>query len=462
MPSQLEEKEHHYNRGENDLHDHPGNGTRTQGLSPRHVEKERVETEARESEGAGQDPPSSAEAGQPEQDPKPVDPATRRRRLALGMSLGAVVLIGIVGWWLYSRTYEDTDDAQVDTHINPIAARVNGTVVAVYTEDNQAVQAGQPLVDLDSNDAAVQVAQARANYEQALAQLNAEDPNLAITITSNLSDLSTAAAEVANAKAALSEAQRDYESSAAKLRQAQATNLKSQNDLIRYKKLLDQQEIAPSDYDQYLSQAHSEEANVDSSKAAAEAARQSIEERQAQLDRQQAKYAETSSNAPRQVVIKHANLANRKASVDSAKAQLDQALLNLQYCHVLAPVSGILMHRSAEVGGRISSGQQLFMIAQTASPWVTANFKETQVRKMRVGQPVKIKVDALDKTFQGTVESMPASTGDRASVLPAENATGNFVKVVERLPVRIHINPGQQGMDQLRPGMSVEPTVSLD
>jgi membrane fusion protein (multidrug efflux system) len=394
------------------------------------------------------------------EDPNPLaDPAKKRTKM-FGIALIAlVVLVGCVGWYLYAGTYESTDDAQVDAHLNPIAARVQGTVTTVYVEDNQAVQAGQPLVDLDPKDEEVALAQAQANYDQAVAQLAAQNPNVPITQATNVSDIASQQAEVQNAEAALSAANSDYESAIAKQRQAEASNQKSQSDLVRYKELLDKQEIANSDYDQYLSTARSQQAAVNAAAASADSYKKVIQQRQAQLIQQRAKYQQTTANAPRQVEIKHATVASNAAAVESAKAQLDQAKLNLAYCHVVAPVAGIVMQRDAEKGQRIAAGAQLLMVAQVDSPWVTANFKETQLRKMHPGQRVTVKVDALDRSFNGTVESIAASTGDRASVLPTENATGNYVKVVQRLPVRIRLNPGQDGLDKVRPGMSVEPTV---
>jgi membrane fusion protein (multidrug efflux system) len=193
--------------------------------------------------------------------------------------------------------------------------------------------------------------------------------------------------------------------------------------------------------------------------ASADSYKKTIQQREAQVIQQRAKYQQTTANAPRQVAIKHANVASNVAAVESAKAQLDQAKLNLDYCHVVSPVDGIVMQRGSEVGQRIAAGTQLLMVAQVHSPWVTANFKETQLGKMLPGQSVSVKVDALNRSFSGTVESIAASTGDRASVLPAENATGNYVKVVQRLPVRIRLNLDQEGLEKVRPGMSVEPTV---
>jgi membrane fusion protein (multidrug efflux system) len=397
----------------------------------------------------------------PEEQKAPVDPQKRRRGLILGGILGVLVICCCVGWWLYSRTYENTDDAQVDGHLNPIAARVDGTISAVYVEDNQTVKAGQPIVDLDTRDAQVSLAEAQAEYDQAVAQFNAEVPNVPIQQASNQSDVATSNLEIVNAEAALQGSQSDYDSDVAKLRQAEATSAKSQSDLVRYKQLVDRDELALWDYDQYLSTAKSNASSVDAAAATVASQKKVIDQRRAQFAEQQAKTRQTLVNAPRQIAIKNANAGMRAASVESYKAKLEQAKLNLAYCHVLAPVDGIVMQRSAELGGRITSGQQLLMIAQVETPWVTANFKETQVRKMHPGQSVEIKVDALNKTFAGTIENMPASTGDRASVLPSQNATGNYVKVIQRLPVRISFNNDQKGLDLLRPGMSVEPKVEL-
>ncbi|NYF88746.1 HlyD family secretion protein [Tunturiibacter empetritectus] len=392
----------------------------------------------------------------------PFDPGKHRRNIILGVVVVAILLIGSIVWWLYSGTYESTDDAQVDGHLNPIAARVDGTIRAVYIEDNQTVHAGQPLLDLDTKDAEVSVAQAQADYDQALEQRSAETPNLPIQQVSNETDVANADSEVVNAEAALAGAQHDYDSDVAKLHQAEATNEKAQSDLHRYKQLVEKRELAQSDYDQYLASAKSDAANVDASAAAAASQGKLIDQRRAQLKEQEAKRTQTLRNAPRQVAIKNADNRMREASLESYGAKLEQAKLNLTYCHVVAPVDGIVLQRSAEVGGRITGGQQLLMIAQIDHPWIVANFKETQLHKMHPGQRVDIKVDALSKSFIGEVEAMAATTGDRASTLPAENATGNYVKVIQRLPVRIRFKDGQDGLDELRAGMSVEPKVHIE
>jgi membrane fusion protein (multidrug efflux system) len=393
---------------------------------------------------------------------KPVDPATKRRRIIIGIGVGIVVLVAGIAWWLYSRTYESTDDAQINGHLNAIASRVAGTVKAVYVENDQPVKAGQPLVDLDPSDYQVLVEQARADYEQALAQAAAEGPNVPITVTSNRATVDTDVQQVVNAEAAIASAQRDYDSNSAKLRQAEANNRKAQSDLVRYKKLVDQGEISLSDYDQYVASAGGDEAAVEASRYAAASSEQIVEEKKATLRQQQTKHSEDKANLPRQLTVHKATVDSRKANVDSAKAQLDTALLNLSYCHIVAPVDGIASQRSAEIGGRISQGQQLIVVVQIENVWTTANFKETQLRKMHAGQHVTIEVDSLDESFDGEVEFMPAATGDRSSLFPPENATGNYVKIVQRLPVRIRFNPNQRDLDRLRPGMSVESKVHLD
>ena len=397
-----------------------------------------------------------------EKEKRPTNPAKKRRGLIVGVVI-AIVVVGIgVVWYLHSRTYESTDDAQIDGHLNPIASRVNGTVIGVYAENEQPVRAGEALVDLDTKDFDVQVAQARANYEQARAQLEAQSPNVPITRTTNQQSIEVDNQDIVNAQAALASAERDYDSNLAKIRQAQANNRKSQADLARYKQLVDKSEISKSDFDQYLANAGSGDATVDAAQAAADSAAKIVEGRKAQLQEQRDRFAQDEANSPRQVAIQNATVDSRKAQADAAKAQLDSALLNLSYCHIVSPVNGIASERSAEVGGRVSAGQQLVMVVQTESVWVTANFKETQLRRMRVGQTVTIKVDSLGESFSGKVEYMPAATGDKASLFPAENATGNYVKIVQRLPVRIRIDPHQRDFDKLRPGMSAEPDVHLD
>jgi membrane fusion protein (multidrug efflux system) len=392
------------------------------------------------------------------------DAATPRRRVTpLVFGIVALVLIAIgTGWYLYSSGYEDTDDAQVDGHLNPIASRIDGTISAVYVDDNQIVHAGEPLVELDPSDDQVALRQSQAQYDQAMAQLGASHPNLPITRISNSTDLISQQAEVAGSEAALAAAQHDLESAMAKLKESQAVNERSQADFARYQTLFEKQEVSRADYDQYKSTAAAQVQTVLSNQAAMASAQKTVEQRQAQLAQQRSKLQQTQSSAPLQVAIREADIKSQQANSEVAAAALQQARLNLGYTRILAPVSGVVTQRSAEIGARISKSQQLLMIVQTDDLWVTANFKETQLARMHPGQHVHIFVDALHNTFDGTVESMPAVTGSRTSVLPPENATGNYVKVIQRLPVRIRFASGQKDLDKLRPGMSVEPKVKLD
>ena len=387
-------------------------------------------------------------------------------RLKVNPVIVAVILLALVGaglgWYLYSRGFEDTDDAQVDGHLNPISSRIDGTIKSVFVDDNQSVQRGEILVELDPRDYEVALEQAKAQADQAAAQLGASHPNLPITQITNRTDLASTRADVANAEAALSAARHDFDTAVAKLKEAQAVSERNQADFDRYKTLFEKNEVSRAEYDQYRSIAAAQVQTVAANESGVESARKTVEQRQAQLDQQRSKYEQTETRAPLQVAIREADIKAQRANAEAAESLVEKARLNLAYCRIAAPVAGVITQRSAEVGAHISAGQQLMMIVQIDDLWATANFKETQLSRMHAGQKVRIAVDALHDTFDGTVESMPAVTGSRTSVLPPENATGNYVKVIQRLPVRIRFNPNQKDLDKLRPGMSVETKVRLD
>ncbi len=393
--------------------------------------------------------------------PGAAPPSRRLKPIAIGAVALVLLALGI-GWYFYSGSYEETDDAQVDVHLNPIAARIDGTIKAIHVDDNQTVHAKTLLVELDPSDDAVALQQAQAQYDQAAAQLGASHPNLPITRISNLNDLTSQQAEVVGSEAALAAAQHDMDSAVAKLKESQAVNERNQSDFARYQTLYENQVVARAEYDQYKATAAAQTQAVVSNQAAVSSAQKTVEQRMAQLAQQRSKLQQTQSSAPLQVAIREADIKGQQANVEAAQAVLEQSHLNLSYCNIAAPVSGVVTERSAEVGARISKGQQLLMIVQTDDLWITANFKETQLARIHPGQEVHIYVDALHDNFKGTVESMPAVTGSRTSVLPPENATGNYVKVIQRLPVRIRLNSGQKDLDKLRPGMSVEPKVYLN
>jgi len=385
----------------------------------------------------------------------------RRRTLLFASVLGILVLAGVVAFWLYSRTYESTDDAQVDGHLNGITARIDGVIKAVHVEENQSIQAGQLVAEMDPRDYEVALEQAQAQFLKAQAELRAENPNIPITQSSSQTSISTSQSEVLNAEAGVAAAERDQAAALSRLQETEANNTKAQGEVGRYKSLVEKEEVSRSQYDQVVATAKALAAAVDSARSSAESAQKVVEQRRAQLDQARSRLAWANVNAPNQVAISRANLQSHQADVQAMKAQVDRAQLDLSYCKIISPVAGVVSKRTADVGEHVSKGQRLITFADLGDLWVTANFKESQLREMRAGQSVTISVDAFDQKYDGYVEAMPGATGSVTSLLPPENATGNYVKVVQRLPVRIRFKPGQQGLDRLRPGMSVVPKVWL-
>ena len=417
-------------------------------------------------DGAGKKDDQKDKDKQEQEEPKP--PFLQRMGawvrthplLLIGIVFGlAVLLIG--GWflWQYLQTYESTDDAQINGHIDQISPRINGTVVAIYVEDTQGVVKGQSVVDLDPRDYQVALEQAQARFAQAVSSLRAQSPNVPITETSQATSVSTAQANVRSAEAAVAAAQRTWESSTADFEQAQANAANSDAEEKRYAQLVAKQEVSRELYDQRATQARADQALVRSRERTAEAARRNVDEQQAALDSARDSLLQAQANLPRQVAVQRATVQARQADVETAQAQINQAMLNLSYCKIVAPVDGIVGDKTIEAGMQVAPGQELFAITRTDDIWVDANFKETQIRNMHPGQSVTITVDALAQAFDGYIENMPGATGAKYSLLPPENATGNYVKVVQRLPVRIRFKQGQRGAERLRPGMSVEPKV---
>ena len=374
-------------------------------------------------------------------------------------SLAALLACGsATGWLVYSHGHESTDDAQVDGHLNVVSSRISGTTAAVYVTDNQIVDAGQALVDLDPSEQKVAYDQAKAQYDQAIAQLKAQRPNVAITQAENSAAVITSDVQVTQARAAYAAASHDLASAEAKLAEAEAIRSRDEAELHRSEQLFQAGTISRQSYDRAVAAARSADADADAAKANVLSKEKLAEQHKAEIDAQAARRDQTASTAPRQLSIREAELATSEANVEVAAAQLQRAELNLKFCHIVSPVHGIVTQRSAEIGNRVSEAQPLMMIVATGDTWVTANFKETQLARMRTGQRARVHVDALKKDLDGTVESIPAITGARSSVLPPENATGNYIKVVQRMPIRIRLNANQDGLDRLRPGMSVEAT----
>jgi membrane fusion protein, multidrug efflux system len=384
---------------------------------------------------------------------------TRRPLVFLGVALA----LGTAGtaYWLHARQFEATDDAQIDGTISNVSPRASGNVSAVYVLENQPVNAGDVLAEIDPADLEIAVRQAVAQVAQTQAQLEAEDPSVSITLSSNASATSSAQSELAAAQAALSGARKDVEQLTAQLAQAAANNRTAQLEKERSEKLVAQGAVSQSDYDLRSNAAAASSANVDALRQSLAAARDRVTQQQAQLVALQSRLVEVTANAPRQVATRRASVVMRQAALDLAKAQLAQAERNLSYAKIVAPASGIVAKKAISVGDHVAPGQEVIAIAQTESLWVTANYRETQLERMRPGEPATVHVDALGVDLHGVVESVGGSTGSRLSVLPPENASGNYVKVVQRIPVRIRLDPGQPGLERLRIGMSVEPRVTV-
>ncbi len=392
--------------------------------------------------------------------PPPVTRGRGRAFIIFFLLLFIAAGVGIY-FWLQSRQFESTDDAEVEAHLNAISSRVDGAVTRVYVDDNQFVKAGDPLVDLDPRDFQVTIDQARAQVAQARSQVTAQRPNVPITQIESSTNITGAEADVANAEAAVGVAERDRESAAARLAEAQANAAKAKADLARYTLLIKNEEVSQQEFDQVAATTKAQDAAVDANRANVEAAARTVQQRQAQVAQVKSRLAQYQSNAPAQLAIREANVQSQQANQQTAQAMLEQAELKLSYTKIVAPAAGIVLKRSAEVGERINAGQQLLMIAQIDDIWVTANFKETQMHNIHPGQSTRIHVDALRLDFEGYIETIGGSTGAISSVLPPENATGNYIKIVQRIPVRLRFKPNQSGLDRLRPGMSVEPDVRI-
>jgi len=410
-----------------------------------------------------------AEAEQPEAPSKPL-PATEkdfrslssrtqssRFRIALAIALGVLLIAGFFVY-RYVASYESTDDAQVDGHVNSISARISGHVIKLNVEDNQYVQAGTVLVEIDPADYQVAYDRARADFEDAQAAAVAAGVNVPISSVNTSSQVSATEADVNNARAGIQAAQQQFEAAKAQLQEAEANNIKAQNDLVRYKQLVDKQEISQQQYDQATAAAAADKAAVEAARASAQAAQQQVTQAQGRLVQAEAnwRYANT---APKQMQVIRARASAALAEEQRKKADLDQAQLNLQYTKIVAPVNGIVSNRTVEVGQNVAPGQELMKVINLDDVWITADFKETQLREMKVGQRASVYVDANGRKYSGKVDSIAGASGARFSLLPPENATGNYVKVVQRIPIKIVLDPGSNSDHQLRPGMSVEPKV---
>jgi membrane fusion protein (multidrug efflux system) len=376
--------------------------------------------------------------------------------------IAGLIVLAIVGFfvWRYLGSYESTDDAQIDGHVNSISARISGHVIKLNVQDNQYVEAGTVLVEIDPTDYQVAVQRAQADYNDAKATADAAAVDVPITSVSTTSQLSSADADVVNAQAGIKVARQQFDAAKANLAQAEANDVKAQNDLGRYKQLVDKQEISEQQYDQAVAASKASAAGVLAARAQADAAQSQVTQAEGKLIQAQASQR-NAATGPKQLSMIQARAQSAEAAALRKKADLDQAILNLQYTKIIAPVTGIVSDRTVEVGQNVQAGQELMKVIplDEQNLWVTANFKETQLRDMKAGQKVTICVDATGKCYKGQVDSVAGASGARFSLLPPENATGNYVKVVQRIPVKIVFEPGEIKEHELRPGMSVEPKV---
>jgi len=383
----------------------------------------------------------------------------KRRRNLIVVAAVVVLIIGGLLLWRYLGSYESTDDAQADVHLYPVSARISGYVIRVNVNDNQWVNKGDVLVEIDPTDYQVALAQAQANLTNAEATARSLNITVPITSVNTASQLQFTASGIEDAKAAVSAAEKQLAAAHQQVAAAQANDVRAQDDLRRYKLLVDKREVSPQIYDQSLAAAKSSTANVAAAEASASAAQQFVQQAQSRLTQAAANHA-YAQTGPEQVSSTKARVQAAVAAVQQKRALVQQAELNLQYTKIIAPVNGEI-NKTVVVGLNVEPGQQLLTIVPLDDVWITANFKETQLKHMQVGQKADIHVDSYGTTLHGHVDSIAGATGPLFSLLPPENATGNYVKIVQRLPVKIVLESGENRDRKLRPGMNVVPDVYL-
>jgi membrane fusion protein (multidrug efflux system) len=399
-------------------------------------------------------------------------PSTPNRRTRWILAGGLVLAAVAVAAWVHLAGRQSTDDAQIDGHIAPIAAKVSGLVAVVRVRDNQQVNAGDVLVEIDPRDLQVALARAEADLAEARAVAEGARSGVSVNTTAAASQLTGARAEEENAHAGVDMASQDIESSRAKLasaearqREAEASLEKAFKDKARLEPLVAKEEVSKQQFDLVVATEQAARASLDSARASVVEAQKAIDMAQGRKSQAEGRLTQASSTlkaaatVPAQVQAIEAHATSADARVAQQQAVVAQARLNLEYATVRAPVAGMVSRKTVEIGQIVQPGQPLMAVVPLDQVWVTANFKETQLAGIRAGQSAEIKVDAYGRRFEGTVDSIAAATGARFSLLPPENASGNYVKVVQRVPVKIAIKQGQDPEHLLRPGMSVEATV---
>ena len=382
----------------------------------------------------------------------------RKKRIILAALI--FVAVGAFLVWRHYAQFVSTDDAQIEGYLHPISARVPGYVTRVTVDDTQYVSKGTVLVQIDPTDYKVAVELAKAQLAKAQAEAAAAMGGVPITSVSTLSQVHSAEADVQGSQAGILAAEKEFQQAEARLAQVEANNVKVQDDLRRYGQLIGKREISRQLYDQAVAASKASAAQVTESQAGVAAAEQRVTQERSRMQQAEAELR-SAHTRPEQLRVTRAKAEAATAAVEEAEAELHRAELSLEYTTIVAPADGIVGKRTAVTGQNVSPGQTLLVIVPTRDIWVTANFKETELKDMRVGQPVKIHVDAYNHDFRGKVLGIAGATGVQFSLLPPENATGNYVKVVQRVPVRIAIDPGQDPGHLLQVGLSVEPRVRV-
>jgi membrane fusion protein (multidrug efflux system) len=369
---------------------------------------------------------------------------------------------GVSLWWLHSRNYESTDDAQVEGHLDLVSARISGTVTYINprVENNQLVEAGTLLMELDPRDYAAELEHARANLNTRSAEARSAQVTVPIVDASAFGQLHSAEAAKQQAVASVESEQANLAVAHHKLQQDEAIRARAERDRVRYQALVEKHEISRSDYDARETEAIAAAQAVEGDRAGVTATEQKIAEARSLVVQREAQI-EAAGIAPQQVTGARAQSDSAAGHLEQARADLHTAQLNLSYTKIYAPMSGVIGRKTVELGHRVQPGQGLLVIVPLGDIWITANFKETQLKHMRPGQSVAIRVDTFGRDYKGKVESLPGAAGPVFSLFPPENATGNYVKVVQRFPVRIRLDKDQDLEHMLRPGMSVEPTVDV-
>jgi membrane fusion protein, multidrug efflux system len=405
-----------------------------------------------------QEPKSVPPAAEPEAPPPP----SNRRFIVIGVIL-VLVIVAVFFYWRSTFT-EDTDDAQVDGNLDQVSSRITGHVIKVYVDDNQTVQTGQALADVDPTDYQVALDQAEADLANVQAQYVQASTNVPITSTNVSTSVSTSGSDVKGSADQVAQAQKQMDAANARVDEAKANAQKAQLDVDRYTPLVQKDVISKQQFDAAVAQAAASKASVLEAESNVLAAQNGVENALQHLAQSKAQSQQSIANGPGQVKVERSRASAAAAAVKQAEARVEQAKLNLSYTHITAPTAGIVNKKNVEVGANLSVGQDLMTIIPLTDLWVTANFKETQLARMQMCQPVTLKVDAYGgRKFSGHITQVGGATGSMLSLFPPENATGNYVKVVQRIPVRVDFTNLQQedGDYVLRPGLSVTPEVEV-